>query len=135
MSCLFDLNVVFACAWGPHHRHADAIAGLVTQNHFATCPVSQLGFIRVSMSPGYRASFSNAQTALAAITTMGSAEFLPDTIAATTLPALSHHAEMTDAYWPEHSYQTPSHLRGSLVRRESRGFRSVFTVVVISFYL
>ncbi len=87
--------------WASHHQHADALAWLEAQNHFATCPIAQLGFIRVSMSPGYRASSANAQTALAAITTMDSAEFLPDMIAATTLPALSHHAETTDAYLVE----------------------------------
>lgn len=64
MSHLLDVNLLLACAWQSHAEHAKARAWLERQKSFATCPISQLGFLRVSLSPGYRASFADALAAL-----------------------------------------------------------------------
>jgi predicted nucleic acid-binding protein len=71
------------------------------QHRFATCPLSELGFIRVSMSPGYRASFADAQAALADITSRPQARFIDANLRATQLPALANHSDVTDAYLTE----------------------------------
>ena len=68
MSHLLDVNLLLACGWGSHARHAEARAWLEGQPTFTTSPLSELGFIRVSMSPGYRATFADAQAALLNIT-------------------------------------------------------------------
>lgn len=77
MSHLLDVNLLLTCGWASHARHAEARAWLERQPAFATSPLSELGFIRVSMSPGYRASFADAQAALLNITSRPQARMVP----------------------------------------------------------
>ena len=49
MSHLLDINFLLACAWQTHDHHTAASAWLDQQEEFATCPISELGFPRVSM--------------------------------------------------------------------------------------
>ncbi len=48
---LLDVNVLLAIAWPNHQFHAAAIAALSPQNRWATCALTQLGFIRLSSNP------------------------------------------------------------------------------------
>jgi predicted nucleic acid-binding protein len=57
--------------------------------------------MRVSLSPGFRASSEDAQAALADITSRKQARFVPDSLSAAKLPTLGNHAEVTDAYLVE----------------------------------
>jgi predicted nucleic acid-binding protein len=57
-----------------------------------------MGFLRVSMSPAYGASFADARTALDAILRLGSHRFVTDAVRADALPALSNGREVTDAH-------------------------------------
>ncbi len=98
MSYLLDVNFLLACGWRSHAQHAAARAWLERQSEFATNPISELGFLRVSMSPGYRASFVDAQTALAAITDQERCRFLGADLAADQIPVVTHHSDITDAY-------------------------------------
>jgi uncharacterized protein len=101
MSHLLDVNFLLACAWRSHFKHASARAWLERQSSFHTCPLTELGYLRVSLSPGYRASWVDAQKALADITSRRQARFVADGFSAATLPTLSSHAEVTDAYLVE----------------------------------
>jgi len=56
---LLDVNVLLAIAWPNHQFHAAAIAALSRQNRWATCALTQLGFIRLSSNP---AAISNAKS-------------------------------------------------------------------------
>ena len=98
MTYLLDVNFLLACGWSSHAKHSLARAWMERQRRFATCPLSELGFIRVSMSPGYRASFADAQAALADITSRPQARFIDANLRATHLPTLANHADVTDAY-------------------------------------
>jgi toxin-antitoxin system PIN domain toxin len=93
-----DVNLLLACAWRSHRDHAAARQWLSRQRSFTTCPIAQLGFLRVSMSPAYRASCADAQAALAGITTLSQARFIPDDLPANKLPPLDSHADVTDAH-------------------------------------
>ena len=101
MSHLLDVNFLLACGWSSHARHTAARAWLERQSSFTTCPLTELGFIRVSMTPGYRATSADAQAALANITSRKQARFVGAGPPTSRLPALSHHAEVTDAYLVE----------------------------------
>ena len=98
MSHLLDVDLLLACAWQSHAEHAKARAWLDKQKSFATCPISQLGFLRVSLSPGYRARFADALAALQDITSRNGAEFIADNLPAEKMPAVASHADTTDAY-------------------------------------
>lgn len=101
MSHLLDVNFLLACGWSSHAKHMSARAWLEEQPAFATCPMSELGFVRVSMTPGYRASFEDARAALANINSRKQARFVGANLPAASLPALTSHTEVTDAYLVE----------------------------------
>ncbi len=67
MSHLLDVNFIIACGWESHVEHVRASRWLSRIGSFATCPVSQMGFLRVSLSPAYGARFEDAMAALGAI--------------------------------------------------------------------
>ena len=98
MSHLLDVNFLLACAWQSHASHAKARAWLEARTSFATCPISQLGFLRVSLSPGYRAGFADALAALEDIATRKGAQFIADDLAGATVPPVTSHSDVTDAY-------------------------------------
>lgn len=98
MSHLLDVNLLLACAWSGHAEHVRANRWLNSVPEFTTAPVTQMGFLRVSMSVAYGASFADAQTALRAILRLRSHRFLTDAVPAASLPALSSGKDMTDAH-------------------------------------
>lgn len=60
---LLDVNVLLAIAWPNHQFHAAANAALSSGNHWATCALTQLGFIRLSSNPAAVATATNPQEA------------------------------------------------------------------------
>lgn len=98
MSHLLDVNFLLACAWQSHANHAKARTWLEAQTSFATCPISQLGFLRVSLSPGYRASFADALAALEDITERKGAQFIADDLPGGNAHPVASYSDMTDAY-------------------------------------
>lgn len=48
---LLDVNVLMAILWENHEQHDRARRWLRTVPEFGTCPVSQLGFARISSHP------------------------------------------------------------------------------------
>ncbi|MBI4663069.1 MAG: PIN domain nuclease [Verrucomicrobia bacterium] len=98
MSHLLDVNLLLACAWSGHAEHVRANRWLNSLTEFSTAPVTQMGFLRVSMSVAYGASFGDAQTALRAILQLKSHRFLTDAVPADSLPALSSGQDVTDAH-------------------------------------
>lgn len=98
MSHLLDVNFLLACAWSRHAEHVRANQWLNSVPTFATAPVTQMGFLRVSLSPGYGASFNDARAALQAILQLKSHRFLPDTVSAEALPVLTDGKDVTDAH-------------------------------------
>jgi uncharacterized protein len=63
---LLDVNMLMALLWENHERHQAARAWFGRVNDFSTCPVSQLGFARVSSHPllGYSMSPDQAFSVL-----------------------------------------------------------------------
>ena len=98
MRYLLDVNFLLACVWRSHAQHSRASAWLDRQAVFATCPLAQLGFLRVSLSPGYRADPGDARAALDDLTSRKGSRFVVDDLPADGIPAVSSHADITDAY-------------------------------------
>jgi uncharacterized protein len=50
---LLDVNVLIALAWDDHEHHTRAHAwfGALGNGSFATCNVTQIGFVRLSLNP------------------------------------------------------------------------------------
>ncbi len=98
MSHLLDVNFLIACGWESHAEYIRAGRWLSRARSFATCPISEMGFLRVSLSPAYGASFEDAMTALDAIVRMGTHRFLRDATRAKSLPQVSTTKDVTDAH-------------------------------------
>ena len=98
MSYLLDVNLLLACGWSSHADHARASRWLASVAEFATAPVTQMGFLRVSMSAAYGASFGDAQSVLSAIVKLKSHRLVTDGVAAHSLPTLTSSRDVTDAH-------------------------------------
>ncbi len=69
---LLDVNVLLALGWAEHEAHASVVQCLSRRDapRWFTCPITQLGFIRISSTPGIfsrNLSPYQAQCALAAL--------------------------------------------------------------------
>ena len=105
---LLDTNLLIALAWPQHIHHAQAHAwfGATGNQAWATCPITQLGFVRISSNPKIISHAANPRQAVAMlerVLAVPGHEFWPDDIAPTTaVPftslALVGHRQVTDAY-------------------------------------
>ena len=98
MSALLDVNLLLACGWQTHSEHARALSWLDGEAEFFTCPLVELGFIRVSMGPAFRSSFTDAHRVLSAIKGHASARSIAVDFEATRMPEVLAHSDVTDAY-------------------------------------
>jgi len=58
MAPLLDVNVILAAAWDTHPDHVAVRSCLTSCPEFYTCRITELGFIRVNMSPADAAATS-----------------------------------------------------------------------------
>lgn len=93
-----DVNLLLAYGWRTHADHEKCRTWFAGLPEFATCPITELGFLRVSMSSAYRASFENATIVLNTLTTMGTARFLRCDLPTATMAPVSRHQDTTDSY-------------------------------------
>jgi predicted nucleic acid-binding protein len=95
-----DVNLLIAAIWSTHTNHQKADAW--TQGkELATCPISELGFLRISTHPkGLNCDMAGARTLLEDFLSKHSVEFVPS-----NLPGLKSRAtssvEVTDMYLAE----------------------------------
>ena len=108
MTFLLDLNLLLALAW-PSHVHHDLAHGWFDGEdspRWATCPLTQLGFIRLSSNPAFTDDAVTPDAALAvlrAMTALDGHEFWPDEIDCAAAGYSSNlrvagHRQVTDAY-------------------------------------
>ena len=80
MTCLLDVNVLMALLWENHEHHSKVRPWFKGISDFATCPVSQLGFARVSSHPllGYGMTPDSAFGVLRQLLANPRHRFIPD---------------------------------------------------------
>lgn len=80
MNCLLDINLLMALLWENHEHHAQVRRWFKNVTAFATCPVSQLGFARVSSHPllGYGLTPEQAFAVLRRFLADPRHRFIPD---------------------------------------------------------
>lgn len=108
---LLDVNVLIALAWPVHVHHAVAHAWFeaVGQKCWATCPLTQLAFVRISSNPKIIPGAVPPRAAAQVLGEMVSlnghvfwADDLPvDGLASFSSSALVGHRQVTDAYLVE----------------------------------
>ena len=98
MSHLLDVNFLIACGWQSHANHVRASRWLNRAKSFTTSPISEMGFLRVSLSPAFGARFEDAIAALEAIVRMRAHRFIRDGTRARSLPIVATSKDVTDAH-------------------------------------
>jgi len=87
MSWLLDVNMILAVRWTTHADHSAARTWLDSADEFFACAITELGFLRISLSAAYRASWEQTREALKKLHTRSSHCFLADDIDGTASPA------------------------------------------------
>lgn len=105
---LLDVNVLVALAW-PTHVHHDRVHGWFARRRavgWATCALTEVGFVRVSSNRGvipYAVSPAEAIALLGELTALDGHEFWSDDVGGVVGPALEPslvvgHQQVTDAH-------------------------------------
>jgi hypothetical protein len=95
---LLDVNSLLACAWKSHAEHVDLLAWLMQVTDWATCPLTESGFMRISMTAAYQASFGDALKSLTTLRALPGHRFLTDDVDAASLPLVVSYKDTTDAH-------------------------------------
>jgi len=103
---LLDVNVLVALAWSNHVHHATIQRWFASRatDGWATCPITQAGFVRVSSNPKVLQSTltpGEAVHALSRLIAHPNHLFWPDSLAVTnalSAMSLSGYRQVTDAY-------------------------------------
>jgi len=108
MTYLLDVNVLVSLSWPDHVAHAVVRRWFVKNSGkgWATCPLVQAGFVRITSNPLFSSRFVSVQEAtdgLRASLASEDHQFWPDSISlpeameVLTMP-ISGHRQITDAY-------------------------------------
>lgn len=100
MTRLLDTNLLIALTWPNHTEHRKARRWFRSIRRFASCPLTQLGFCRISTHLKYAASTTDALAAIRAWVSHPTHEFWPDDLSLNDnlVPAITGHQQFTDAY-------------------------------------
>jgi toxin-antitoxin system PIN domain toxin len=102
---LLDVNALVALAWDSHVHHASMRAWFTANRAagWATCPITESGFVRVSSNPKVLPSpigVDAARGVLAALRAVEGHGFVADDVSLTDsdVPAIAGHRQVTDAH-------------------------------------
>jgi toxin-antitoxin system PIN domain toxin len=104
MTFLMDTNALIALAWENHEHHEAAVKWFRAASAFATCPITQGGFVRISSNPalGYANEPADAFRSLDSIVADKRHEFWPDDLSFCDRELqrrrIRGHAQVTDHY-------------------------------------
>ena len=104
MTFLLDTNALLALAWQNHEHHEVVTRWLRSVKSFATCPITQGGFLRLSSNPalGFSNGTNDAFTSLDSILGDERHVFWPDDLsfaeAEVCRDLIRSHAQVTDKY-------------------------------------
>ena len=97
MSWLLDVNLVLASRWTTHAQHASVKAWLDSVEEFHTCSITELGFVRISLSVAYNSTWNEVQESLGALHARVGHRFLADDVDGTSAPQTGSK-DTTDAH-------------------------------------
>ncbi len=102
---LLDVNALVALAWDSHVHHARIRAWFAAHSSagWATCPITESGFVRVSSNRRALPAaigIDAARTVLSALRAQDGHRFLTDDVSLSDsdVPAITGHRQVTDAH-------------------------------------
>lgn len=105
MAALLDVNALVALAWDSHVHHSAVRVWFAANSAagWATCPITESGFVRVSSNPKVlpiAITVATARQVLSALRAVDGHRFLSDDVSLTDgdVPAIDGHRQVTDAH-------------------------------------
>jgi uncharacterized protein len=104
MTLLLDVNALLALAWEDHQHHEIVTRWLRGVKSFATCPITQGGFVRLSSNPllGFANGTEDAFASLDTFLADARHTFWPDDLSfgesETRRDRIASHNQVTDKY-------------------------------------
>lgn len=95
---LLNVNVLLGCGWKSHAENVLLLGWLLQANDWATCPLTESGFMRISMTTAYQANFVDARKSLGTLRALRGHRFLTDDVQVSSWPVLSSYRDTTDAH-------------------------------------
>lgn len=102
---LLDVNALVALAWDSHVQHARVRAWFAehSSSGWATCPLTESGFVRVSSNPQVlpvAIGIDAAREVLSVLRTRAAHRFLTDDVSLSDsdVPKITGHRQVTDAH-------------------------------------
>jgi uncharacterized protein len=105
---LLDTNLLIALLWPSHEHHDPAVKWFARRRakRWATCPITQAGFVRIVSSPAFSRDAVQPREAIQVLSANTAAKdhmFWPDELSVTKAVAfagvrLMGHQQVTDAY-------------------------------------
>ena len=102
---LLDVNALVALAWDSHVHHASMRAWFTAKDPvgWATCPITESGFVRVSSNPLVLPSALGVDAARGVLATLRAHprhRFLPDDVSMSDgdIPSIAGYRQVTDAH-------------------------------------
>jgi len=96
--CLADANLLLAAGWDTHPRHAEARKWLLSTKGIHTCDITELGFIRISMSQAFKSTMAEAVAFIKAIESGGYIRKLNKAVTVSEIPTVTSYKDTTDSY-------------------------------------
>ena len=97
MSWLLDVNLILASRWTSHPEHLYARVWLGSLGKFHTTPITELGFVRISLSAAYGATWDETQETLQKLHARPGHQFLADDVDGLAAPQTGSR-DTTDAH-------------------------------------
>lgn len=97
MSWLLDVNLILASRWTTHADHLAAKAWIDSVDEFYTCAITELGFLRISLSSAYQATWDETQETLQKLHARRNYRFLLDNVNGAASPE-TNSRDTTDAH-------------------------------------
>jgi predicted nucleic acid-binding protein len=94
---LLDVNFILASRWTTHADHQAAKVWLDSLTGFHTCAISELGFVRISLSSAYGATWDDVQESLKKLRARKGHQFLVDDVRGSDAPETGSK-DTTDAH-------------------------------------
>lgn len=95
---LLDVNVLLALLWNNHEHNWRVWKWLDAEGKVAVCPLTEIGFVRISTQPVYGATVEQARKMLRDWKTAKKPEFVPCDIEALKTHAPKTGTQTTDFY-------------------------------------
>lgn len=93
-----DVNLLLAYGWRQHPSHRQCCAWFENLEDYALCPIAELGFLRISMSPAFNAAFADASRVLSSITGRAGVIRVPCDLGVESIAPVTSYEDTTDAY-------------------------------------